>query len=66
MAKDYVEHEVTALLEKKHDLRIVGNTIQEILPPASKGDVGIRSRGKIDFLKKYRGYRHVWVTEFKR
>lgn len=66
MAKDYVEHQVVQGLEKKHDLRVVGNTIQELLPPASKGDVGIKSRGKIDFLKKYRGYRYEYVKEFKR
>lgn len=66
MAKEYLEHEVTAFLGKKHDLRIVGNTVQELLPPASKGDVGIKSRGKIDYLKKYCGYRHVWVKDFKR
>ena len=64
--KDYVEHEVVHSLEKKHDIRIVGNTVQELLPPASKGDVGKRSRGKIDFLRKYRGYNYVWVKEFKR
>ncbi len=66
MAKDYLEHEVVEKLERKHDLRVVGNTIQELLPPASKGDVGIKSRGKIDYLKKFRGYRHVWVKDFKR
>lgn len=64
--KDYVEHEVVKSLEKKHDIRILGNMIQELLPPASKSDVGIGSRGKIDFLRRYRGYRHVWVKEFKR
>lgn len=66
MAKNYVEHQVVAILSKKHDLRIIGNVIQELLPPASKSDVGIRSRGKIDFLKKYCGYRFKYVKDFKR
>lgn len=64
--KDYLEHEVVDSLNKKHDIRILGNMIQELQPPYSKGDVGIKSKGKIDFLKKYLRYRHVWVTEFKR
>lgn len=64
--KDYNEFDVATALERKHDIRIMGNTIQELLPPASKRDVGKGSRGKIDFLTKYRGYRHIWVTEFKR
>lgn len=64
--KDYVEHEVLDSLKKKHDLRVVGNTIQELMPPSSKCDVGIGSRGKMDFLIRYRGYRHIWVKDFKR
>jgi len=64
--KDYKDFEVIQSLEKKHDIRIKGNTIEELLPPASKRDVGKGSRGKIDFLTIYRGYRHIWVTEFKR
>lgn len=64
--KDYVEHQVIETLERKHDLRIVGNTIQELNPPAAKGDVGIGSRGKMDFLTKYKGFRHIYVKDFKR
>ncbi len=66
MPKDYLDYQVAEQLGKKHDLRIVGNTIQELLPPASKGDVGIKSRGKMDFLRKYRGFRHLYVKDFKR
>lgn len=66
MAKDYVEHQVVNVLNKKHDIRIIGNMIQELLPPASKGDVGIRRRGKITFLKKYCNYRFEYVKEFRR
>lgn len=64
--KDYKDFEVIATLERKHDIRIVGNTIQELMPPLSKCDVGIKSRGKIDFLKRFRGFRHIFVKEFKR
>ena len=64
--KDYNEFDVAKALERKNDIRIVGNTIQELLPPASKRDVGKGSRAKIDFLTKYRGYRHIFVGEFKR
>lgn len=64
--KNYREYEVADQLGKKHDLRIEGKTIYELLPPASKGDVGIGSRGKMDFLKRHCGYRHMYVKEFKR
>ncbi len=66
MNDKYNEHQAVESLSRKHDIRVLGNTIQEILPPHSKGDVGKGSRGKIDFLRKYKGYRFVWVTEFKR
>jgi hypothetical protein len=61
---EYAEHLVVEQLGKKHDLRVVGNTIQELLPPASKGDIGKKSRGKIDFLKKFKGYRFTYVDSF--
>ena len=64
--KNYDEYITVQQLDKKHDLKILGNTIQELNPPASKGDVGIKSRGKMDFLKKHRRYRHLYVDTFKR
>lgn len=68
--KDYLENEVVTQLKKKSDLRIIGKQIQELMrdPPEggtlSKGDVGIGSRGKIDFLVKYCGYAHFHVVKF--
>lgn len=62
--KDLLEHEVVKSLNKKHDIGIFGTKIMELQPPYSKGDVGIKSRGKIDFLRKYLGYTHIWVDEF--
>jgi len=64
--RDYVEHEVVAQLRKKADLDIVGKQIQENNGPSCKGDVGIKSRGKIDFLIKYCGYTHFFVQDSKR
>lgn len=64
--KNYLEHEVVAQLRKKPDLNIIGKQIQENSGDSCKGSVGIKSRGKIDFLVKYCGYNHFYVEDFKR
>ena len=61
--RNYVEHEVVNQLKKKNDLRIVNKTIK-ILNQNGKGDIGIRSKGKIDFLTKYCGYQKLFVSSF--
>lgn len=60
-SRNYVEHEVVRQLNKKSDITIVGKQIKEL--SKGKGDVGIRSRGKIDFLVKYCGYVHFFVSK---
>lgn len=62
---NYEEKEVVAQLKKKHDLRIEGRMIQELTRKFSKGDVGNKSNGKIDYLTRYCGYTHVFVDSFK-
>lgn len=61
--RNYTEHEVVNALKKKQDLRIIGKQVQELIN--GRGDVGIRSRGKIDFLVHYCGYIHFFVADFK-
>jgi hypothetical protein len=61
--KNYDEEDAVNSLKKKYDIRIAGKKIQHLKD--GKGDVGIGSRGKIDFLTKYKFYTHVWVSEFK-
>lgn len=70
--RDYQEHEVVAQLRRKADLDIDGKIIRELRRFAeekdshpAKGDVGIKSKGKIDFLVKYCGYTHYYVNKFK-
>ena len=63
--RDYVEHEVVAQLRRKQDLQITGKQIQENTDFHAKGDVGIKARGKIDFLVNYCGYNHMFVKGFK-
>lgn len=62
--KNYEEEDVVHRLRKKQDLYIHGKQIQHL--ENGKGDVGIGSRGKIDFLVKYCGFVHMYVDEFKR
>jgi len=61
-SRDYEEQKVVKDLQKKHDLDINGKQIRELRD--GKGDVGIKSRGKIDFLIKYCGYVHFMVIKF--
>lgn len=59
----YSEEGVLNDFKKKHDLRVYGKQIHQLTD--GKGDVGIRTKGKIDFLVKYHGYAHFFVEEFK-
>lgn len=67
--------EVLKALSKKHDVRVLGGTIQVLKPeiekdgkiienPFYQGDLGNGSWGKIDFLKG-QGYKQYFVAEFK-
>lgn len=68
----YSENQVLSDLRKKNDLHIVGKQIQELkrFPgpkgTPSRGDVGIKTRGKIDFLVNYLGYLHIYVSNFSK
>lgn len=64
MNDKFEETKVVIDLNKKADLRVEGGQIKEMLPPHSKGDVGIKSRGKIDFLIKYKNYTYMYVSKF--
>lgn len=62
--KNYQEYDVVKALTKKQDIRIQGKQIQELSGKGARGDVGIKSRGKIDFLCIHRGFVHMFVPEF--
>ena len=63
--RNYVEHEVVSQLNQKNDIFIPRDkkVMYELVCNAAKGDIGIMSRGKMSFLKKYCGYIHLKVTE---
>lgn len=71
MSSKYDEEQVVADLNRKHDIHIQGKQIMELTNNPgkggmhSRGDVGIRSKGKIDFLVHYRHYSHFYVASFK-
>jgi hypothetical protein len=65
MAKEFTEEQVLADLRRKSDIRVTGKQIQELKREKSKGDVGIKTKGKIDFLCGHHSYTHIFVTEFK-
>ena len=57
MQKPYSEHEIVNHLSRKNDLRIGQNRdIQLLYGDSAKGDIGIRTRGKLDFLINHCGY----------
>lgn len=72
MKDKYDEHTVVDDLNRKHDLRVRNGQIQELKThPAdiqgamhARGDVGIKSKGKIDFLCNYKDYVHYYVDKF--
>lgn len=69
--KEYVEEEVVGHLNRKNDLRVHGKQILELKTHPGKGgtpargDVGIKSKGKIDFLCRYHQYTHFYVDSFR-
>ena len=73
--RKHTVEEVLKALSKKHDVRVLGGTIQVLKPeiekdgkiienPVYQGDLGNGSWGKIDFLKS-QGYKQYFVAEFK-
>lgn len=62
--KSYDELTVVKQLSRKHDLQITNRQIRELSGNMAKGDVGIHSRGKIDYLTNYCGYVHFFVPRF--
>ena len=63
-AKDWIESEVVVSLNEKHDIKIIGGSIYCLYGERAKCDIGNKSKGKIDFLTEYCGYRLLWVDEF--
>lgn len=61
-SKNYNEQQVVTQLMRKADILIKGRQILELRN--GKGDVGNGSRGKIDFLVRYRGYTYSQVSRF--
>lgn len=71
-SRNYTEQQVVEALNKKMDLRVRNGQIQELKThpigkgsTPAKGDVGIKSRGKIDFLTRYLDYTHFYVDKFE-
>jgi len=62
--RNYVEHEVVVQLKKKHDIQISNGIVSVLTGNSAKNDIGIRSKGKIDFLRKYCKYVVVTVRKF--
>lgn len=62
--RNYVEHEVVASLKKKHDIQISNKNVMVLVGSNAKNDIGIMSKGKIDFLQKYCGYSVITVRKF--
>lgn len=63
----YDEQTVVNQLNQKSDLLIPRDrkVIFMLFGPQARGDVGIKSKGKIDFLHKYHDYAISWVASFK-
>lgn len=65
MAKEYVEYKVVEQLNRKSDLQVSNRQIREVVGKEAKGDVGIKARGKIDFLTNYCEYTYFTVDTFR-
>ena len=65
--KNYIEHEVVASLKQKHDIYFPTQfrQIQILKGKDAKGDIGIKSRGKTDFLVNFCGYSRIFVSKFQ-
>lgn len=55
------EWQVLKSLQKKHDISIDGRIIKVLWGKEAKGDIGNKTKGKIDYLSHYHGY-HVTFT----
>ena len=71
-SRNYDERKVVDDLNKKADLRVKNGQIQELKrfpvgkdSTPARGDVGIKSKGKIDFLCKQHDYVHFYVNKFE-
>jgi hypothetical protein len=62
--RNYSEASVVDQLDRKADIRIQGKDIQIQYGESSRGDVGIKAKGKIDFLVNYCGYHKREVKKF--
>lgn len=62
--KKYNELVVVDQLRKKHDIRFHGNTILVLRGREAKCDLGIKTKGKIDFLVNFAGYVLSFTTTF--
>lgn len=62
----HTENDVLKSLNKKHDVRVNPNTKEVILNRGlnKKNDLGNKSYGKIDFLKKIHKYKVFTTTKF--
>lgn len=64
MKNRYNELDVIKDLEKKHDIRVQGHNIWCLRGEKAKCDVGIKSKGKIDFLVTYCSYFFSFISKF--
>lgn len=62
--KDWIENDVVDQLNKKNDISIQGRQIFCLTGDRARYDIGIKSKGKLDFLTRYCGYQLLWVDEF--
>lgn len=62
--KDWTESDVVNSLCDKNDIRIIGRQILCLTGDKARNDIGIKSKGKIDFLTRYYGYQLLFVDEF--
>jgi hypothetical protein len=62
--KNYEEQKVVDQLKRNPDLDIQGKVIRELTRENSKGTVGIKTKGKLDFLSRNHGYVHYFVDKF--
>lgn len=64
--KNYSEDIIVKQLSAKHDIRInsTNGTVNILKMPYAKCDIGIKSKGKIDFLVNHIGYHLNWTDKF--
>lgn len=70
--RNYIVQRVIDDLNKKHDVSIeqgengIGGRIILLFGHRAKGDVGIKSKGKISFLENVHGFRKEWMSSDNR